>query len=512
MPRKYTLDWYLSIRHEAPKGEIASWAIQKAMPNFFLYKSNGKKKTGRCTACKVEAEHNVIKNRYTNCPSCGQRVKAVEKNGFKYGYDCFVSWLDRYDGFFLNRIFRVFRYLTANDEEVHIEEAQMQVLGMPIKKTYWQGDSFSRETSYKNSNWFTMNGGDRYRYHPEAWERGILGGFGYNIYQAPTYVYPVGLMEILKGTLFEYSSLWELAQNGKPFSIRKALLAYRRVPQLEYLIKLKMYNLARDATRQSVRFCFEENNVIKFLGLNDCNQMQYVIDNDLNGADFDTYRSLVQRNLEVNEQNKRLMKLRGWLGDGVDKIFGIMSAESFLQYYEEQRRKGDTLRLFCHDYVDHIRVVQELGLDIQNTMYSKPKDFYNLHNTLSVELSAMKDKAKYEKVKRALRSEKTYAFSFGDFSLIVPKNANEIVMEGKEQCHCVGSYLDRVASKTSIIVFIRRTEEPGKAFYTMEINPKTMDVVQCRGRNNCAMTSDVRAFVELYKEKVLSKKRRRKAA
>jgi predicted RNA-binding Zn-ribbon protein involved in translation (DUF1610 family) len=189
MARQYTLDWYLSIRHEAPKTDIAAWASKMAMKNFFLYKNEGKRKVGKCTACKTEMELRVGKNRYTECPTCGQKIKAVKNEGFTHGYDCFVSWLDRYDGFFLNRTFRVFRHLYSNREELHIEEAQMQVFGFPIK-TYTSGYSrgFSRETSYKNSNWFTMNGGDYQREHREHWERGVLGGFGYNVYSAPSYV------------------------------------------------------------------------------------------------------------------------------------------------------------------------------------------------------------------------------------------------------------------------------------------------------------------------------------
>lgn len=514
MPRIYTLDWYLSIRHEAPKSEIAAWVSKMAMRNFFLYKNEGKIKIGKCTACKTEMELRVGKNRYTECPTCGQKIKAVESQDFTHGCDCFVSWLDRYDGFFLNRTFRVFRRLYSNCEKLHIEEAQMQVLGFPIK-TYPSGYScgFSRETSYKNSNYFTMTGGDAQREHCEYWERGVLGGYGYNVYQAPSHVYPVGLQETLKGTPFEYSSLWELAGHGDSFSMYKALLAYGNTPQLEYLIKLKMYKLSKDLIRQSIFFEKTENDVVKFLGLKSYSQMQYVIDNNLSCDDLYAYRSLVRNNLPITEDNMRLMKLNGWFGGGaVERILDVMSAESFFRYYEEQKNKGESLRDFCQDYLDHMRIVKALGLDINNTMYSKPKDFSSLHNALSTELSALRNKETYEKVKKTLRSEKSFAFSHGVFCLIVPKTANEIVMEGKNQEHCVGTYLDRVADKRSVIVFIRRVEELDKAFYTMEINPETMKVVQCRGYRNSDMTPEVRSFVELYSKSVLDKKRKKKAA
>ena len=42
-------------------------------------------------------------------------------------------------------------------------------------------------------------------------------------------------------------------------------------------------------------------------------------------------------------------------------------------------------------------------------------------------------------------------------------------------------------------------------YYTMEVDPKTMTVVQCRGYKNGAMTPEVKAFVEEYKSKCLAK-------
>lgn len=35
--RKYTLEWYLSIRRMAPKSEIADWTVKNVMTNYFLF-------------------------------------------------------------------------------------------------------------------------------------------------------------------------------------------------------------------------------------------------------------------------------------------------------------------------------------------------------------------------------------------------------------------------------------------------------------------------------------------
>ena len=50
-----------------------------------------------------------------------------------------------------------------------------------------------------------------------------------------------------------------------------------------------------------------------------------------------------------------------------------------------------------------------------------------------------------------------------------------------------------------MIFFIRRKEEPEKPYYTLEWHGK---VVQCRGSHNCDMTPEVKAFVQIFQEKM----------
>lgn len=64
----------------------------------------------------------------------------------------------------------------------------------------------------------------------------------------------------------------------------------------------------------------------------------------------------------------------------------------------------------------------------------------------------------------------------------------------------------------TMIFFIRKKEEPDKPYYTLEWRGK---VIQCRGSHNCNMTSEVKAFVQIFQEKMMEyeskPKRQRKA-
>ena len=58
--------------------------------------------------------------------------------------------------------------------------------------------------------------------------------------------------------------------------------------------------------------------------------------------------------------------------------------------------------------------------------------------------------------------------------VVVPSDATEIMQEGKALHHCVGNqerYYERVSTRESYVLFLRRTRDPDKSYYTLEIEP-----------------------------------------
>lgn len=56
------------------------------------------------------------------------------------------------------------------------------------------------------------------------------------------------------------------------------------------------------------------------------------------------------------------------------------------------------------------------------------------------------------------------------WAVIVPIEANDLVLEGKKQSHCVGSYIGRVVDGRNKICFLRRTENLDKPILTLSVN------------------------------------------
>lgn len=70
----------------------------------------------------------------------------------------------------------------------------------------------------------------------------------------------------------------------------------------------------------------------------------------------------------------------------------------------------------------------------------------------------------YEKHKKA------FEFAFGDFVVVLPQGGQDIIDEGNNMHHCVGSYVDRVVDGRTFIVFVRHKNTPNECYLTAQVN------------------------------------------
>lgn len=69
-----------------------------------------------------------------------------------------------------------------------------------------------------------------------------------------------------------------------------------------------------------------------------------------------------------------------------------------------------------------------------------------------------------------------------EFEIIVPREPVDIINEGASLNHCVGGYLESVASGYKTILFLRKVSEPDKSFYTIEVG--NSNIIQIHGNHN----------------------------
>lgn len=97
------------------------------------------------------------------------------------------------------------------------------------------------------------------------------------------------------------------------------------------------------------------------------------------------------------------------------------------------------------------------------------------------------------------RYKDNLTFSYGNYTVVLPKNIQDLVIEGNEMHHCVGSYVDRVANGETLIVFIRHKDTPNKCYITAQIDPKNGNL----GQYYLAYDESIKKIEDLQFKKVL---------
>ena len=65
-----------------------------------------------------------------------------------------------------------------------------------------------------------------------------------------------------------------------------------------------------------------------------------------------------------------------------------------------------------------------------------------------------------------------FNFTYGNYTVIIPQTPTDIIDEGKNMHHCVGSYTQDVIDNKTYIIFIRHKDTPDKCYITAQINTK----------------------------------------
>lgn len=327
-------------------------------------------------------------------------------------------------------------------------------------------------------------------------------------------LYNDNLSEMVAGTCMKYSAidiyLDKVVNNSqilnKPWCIDWYINAYRKTPYLEQLLKVGFYRIAQSVLED--RDCPNFKNGRTIMETLHINKLQF---NMLRKIGNPSVRDVMILRYAKEIRQEDFDLLRYIHDDRYDKMY-----EKYLdmrqyttiykvdKYIKKQGIKHDA------DYFDYIRWLEEMGYDMRNEFNLYPKEFKKAHDDKSKEYIKFKDKRAKEDIKRFNKLLKKLRKDTSDVDAMnlrvegmfirLPAQLDELKREGEVLHHCVGTYVDRVAKGETMIFFIRQESDPDKPFFTLEWKGK---VVQCRGYRNCDMTPEVKAFVNLFQEKMV---------
>ena len=171
--------------------------------------------------------------------------------------------------------------------------------------------------------------------------------------------------------------------------------------------------------------------------------------------------------------------------DDVQKMPKGVKPITFQNYLMKQKRTIG----FYQDYID---MLNEIGIPI-TPMKRLPKDLKMAHDKAVDTLNAMKREIVRKEFAKRANEE-----SFLEMTIILPREANDLIEEGKSLKHCVGgsSYINQHADGRTTIVFARKADEPDKPYYTLEYRDSRL--IQVSGWDNKKPDEQLRKVVNQW--------------
>ena len=182
------------------------------------------------------------------------------------------------------------------------------------------------------------------------------------------------------------------------------------------------------------------------------------------------------------------------------KFYQFYTFGKFMDYVcEEAVNQGfKSLNSFMSELRDYLDMC--VSMDIKPTLYSSY--LKQTHDITSRNYEVKLTEEQAEMFENAYKDFKPFVTEDKTYSIVRPKNADDVKHEGSALNHCVYSYLSKIIKRNCLIVFLRKTDKLDKSLVTIEVENKA--IVQARGASNRSITEEeYRAICEYAKKNKL---------
>ncbi len=301
-------------------------------------------------------------------------------------------------------------------------------------------------------------------------------------------------------------------------------ITYLKYPQLEKMVKSGFENLVNIWIHDSSNLQLYPRNFKNGNNMNEITKLpkfawQLLKDEGLTRdiTKWNEFRVWIQKDNLSKEQLETILNLRIRDTQTIKAIRGILNSEydgkklytldSLLNYLSRvdmyQAIKSEEAIIILRDY---IKMAIECKIEpvTNSNALKREHDVINRNHQLVLQ-------AKREEYQASLglpfreRSQELAKYEYKDDNLqvIVPKEMEDLLQEGRNNNNCVGGYIESFAKGRSNIFFIRQNEDPEKSYITIEVNNDFSGVRQAYYSSNREITNPQdRKFIDNWVEHI----------
>lgn len=493
---------------ELPEQRILDWANKTCFGklHYLYYKKHGSWVQIACSKCGGVTDgragflQRMVKEpkegKYGKCPMCGTlgeyKCQGKVKGTYRKQAYYFLGQRYKENGIVLRYIEVEKRWeleLTAGEKGTEMQGACEELSGIEIARAYLKpGEKV--QIDYQKHSWYEGK---------DYWDDCNLAGLS-NIAIGEGKILPETYRE-MQDTAFRYSGLEEYADKGGKVNPIDYLERYQQIPQLEILSKMGLTEIVRRITRGECGVIEDQNakRLDDFLGIQR-ERTDQLIRTGGNGKLLDAMKTEKRLDQHWTEKQVEQMAETGLRTDSAGIALRYMTVQKMLnriakyagcEYGTKCSTAINEIRRTAITYTDYLRMREERGYDLHNSVYQQPRELQTAHDQMVAEINQEKVekrlkevKEKYPEIREQYRKLRKEFFYEDDTYLIRPaRSAEEIVTEGRILHHCVGgnNYLTKHNEGTSYILMLRFQEEPETPYITVEISAAGKNILQWYG-------------------------------
>ena len=307
--------------------------------------------------------------------------------------------------------------------------------------------------------------------------------------------------EEMEGTMFQYSALQEYVKCVGDVNPIDYLERYSHTPQIEVLVKMGLIGVVKNlvkcyygivenehASRPDVFLGIRKERVKQLIRkkgdveILKVMQMEKRFGQNWTDDQIEHLTETGLRSKQVGEATKYMT---------LQKLLNRIEKYAGCQYGTECSRAEARIRHVATTYVDYLEMREDLGYNLNNTIYQYPRNLDEAHNKMVMEINKEKAEARlrevarqYPDIRKSYRSiRKKYFYEDENYLIRPARSAEEIVMEGRILHHCVGGdgYLNRHNTGQTYVLMVRLKDEPEIPYITVEIDAKYPRIIQWYG-------------------------------
>lgn len=273
--------------------------------------------------------------------------------------------------------------------------------------------------------------------------------------------------------------------------ILDAAMAFVKIPQFEICYKmglLKLCGYFENMKGDIGRYVNKKAKTMDgFLKVRKCH-VKEIVEKAGDRSRINLYQEEKRLGIQWNEKEWELVRKTGVdtaisMGElhNIEKFTSIQKACNYIEKQKEKGEYGGMEFAIRTHYADYLNMREALGYDMTNTVFLFPRNLEEQHNAMVAEKKRRENEKyiqdmmkKYPKIaKRASTLNKKWSYKDEKYLVRAANSAEEIIIEGRTQHHCVGTeqngYLKKHNDGKSTIFLMRKADKPDVPFVTIEI-------------------------------------------